>query len=37
MVDMQCATAEIRPGIKERRRKKEEDARGRKYDGLLIT
>jgi len=36
MVDIQCATAEIRRGKKEERKKKkeEEEATGRKYNGL---
>jgi len=35
MVDIQCATAEIRRGKKEEEeRKKEEEITGRKYNGL---
>jgi len=35
MVDIQSATAEIRPGKKEgERRKKEEETTGQKYNGL---
>jgi len=34
MVDIQFATAEIRHGKKERRKKTEEETTGQKYNGL---